>query len=255
MKHELIELARFSTPQHGCPYVPSEIATMEYRIIAILTSRVYQQMLARGWRRFGHQFIRPACRTCVKCRGLRVLVNDFAPSKSQRRTLRRNSQIELVIQQPTVTDQHLRLYKAYQADMHFRRGWPLQTMTREKYQQIYLAAPGDFAREFLYFDCGKLIGVGLVDVVCDSLSSVYFFHDPTQRSRALGVFSLLQELRFARELGLHHHFLGYWVAECQSMAYKAEYRPHEILQRFPADDEEPVWLRAGLTAPIPTPPL
>jgi arginine-tRNA-protein transferase len=89
-----------------------------------------------------------------------------------------------------------------------------------------------------------------VDLLADSLS-LYFFHEPATRSSGLGVFSLLQELRFARERGLRHHYLGYWVAECQSMAYKAQYGPHEILQRFPADHEAPVWLRAedGCTSP------
>jgi arginine-tRNA-protein transferase len=172
------------------------------------------------------------------------MVDHFEPSKSERRNLRRNSQLELVVQPPTVTEQHLRIYNAYHADMHLRRGWPLHPITRENYEEMYLAAPGDFAREFLYFDHGKLVGIGLVDVLQESSSSVYFYHDPAQRSSALGVFSILRELQFAREQGLRHHYLGYWIAECQSMAYKANYNPHEILQRYPGDDEEPVWLRA-----------
>ena len=28
------------------------------------------------------------------------------------------------------------------------------------------------------------------------------------------------------------------------MSYKSQYRPHEILERYPADDEEPAWVRA-----------
>jgi arginyl-tRNA--protein-N-Asp/Glu arginylyltransferase len=243
MKLGFVELARFSTPQYECSYIPTEVATLEYRIIAALTSPAYQHLLERGWRRFGVEFFRPACLHCVKCRSLRVLVNDFEPSKIQRRTLRRNAHIDLTVQRPTVTSHHVRLYNAYHEDMHVRRGWPLQQITEERYAQTFVAAPGEFAREFLYVDGGKLVGVGLVDVLADSLSSLYFFHDPAIRSSGPGMFSLLQELRFARELGLRHHYLGYWVAECQSMAYKAQYRPHEILQRFPADQEEPVWLR------------
>lgn len=249
MKLELIELARFRTPQYECFYLPSETATLDYRIIGALTSHAYEQLLARGWRRFGVEFFRPACVNCVKCRSLRVLVNEFEPSKSQRRTRRTNAHLDLVVQRPSVTTEHLHLFNAYHADMHVRRGWPQQEMTADRYAKTYLAAPGDFTREFLYFDGGTLVAVGLVDVTDDSLSSLYFFHDPARRSSALGVFSLLEELRFARERGLRHHYLGYCVAECQSMAYKAQYRPHEILQHLPGDREEPVWRRAETAAP------
>jgi len=166
------------------------------------------------------------------------------PSRSQRRTLQRNSQIRVVVQSPTVTMEHLRLYNAYHEDMHERRAWRRQSMTEESYAETFLAGDNGFAREFLYLDEDRLVGVGLVDMVADALSSVYFFHDPLWRSQALGVFSILHELQFAKEQGLRYQYLGYWISECQSMSYKAQYRPHEILQQYPADDEEPTWTRS-----------
>jgi arginine-tRNA-protein transferase len=99
----------------------------------------------------------------------------------------------------------------------------------------------DFAREFLYFDQGRLVGVGLADMTPEALSSVYFFHDPAWRSQAPGVFSVLQQIAYAQQHGLRYLYLGYWVAESQSMAYKSQYRPHEILLRYPHDNEEPEW--------------
>ena len=250
MKLDLIEFARYKTPEYDCSYIPSEVASLQYRSIGFITSRRYQELLCRGWRRFGHEFFRPACRNCVKCRSLRVLVDDFVTSKSQRRAIKQNAATELVIQAPTVSKQHLRLYDAYHTDMHFRRGWPARRISKEQYVDVYVASPGTFAREFLYFRHGKLIGVGLVDVLPEAMSSIYFYHDPAERSHALGVYSLLRELRYAKEHGIRHHYLGYWIPECQSMGYKANYRPHEILQRYPEDAEEPVWLRPE--APEPT---
>src|SRR4029453_142606 len=136
------------------------------------------------------------------------------------------------------------LHRAFHEDMHHRRAWPRQTISEARYQETFLAGDNGVAREFLYFDGDQLVGVGLADVVGDSLSSVYFFNDPAWRSQGLGVFSVLQQLRFAQERGLRYQYLGYWIAECQSMAYKSRYRPHEILLRYPADDEEPIWARA-----------
>ena len=170
-------------------------------------------------------------------------MDEFDLSQSQRRTLRRNRQVDLIVQRPTITADHLRLYNSYHADMHVRRGWPLETITEEIYRRTYVDTPGDFAREFLYWRERKLVGIGLVDVLNTSLSSVSFFHDPVYRGDALGVFSVLRQLQLAREYGLQHHYLGYWIPECRSMAYKSQYTPHEILSRYPSDSEEPIWLR------------
>ncbi len=54
--------------------------------------------------------------------------------------------------------------------------------------------------------------------------------------------AVLAQIELARTLGISHHYLGYWVEDCQSMAYKSQYRPHELLARHPADDEEPEWI-------------
>ncbi len=60
-----------------------------------------------------------------------------------------------------------------------------------------------------------------------------------QRYR-LRIGSLL--VAYAKQLGLTHQYLGYWVPGSASMDYKAQYRPHKILVRYPADTESPVWL-------------
>ena len=100
----------------------------------------------------------------------------------------------------------------------------------------------EFAREFQYYQHGSLVGVALADVTEQSLSSIYFFYDPAWRRQSPGVFSILQQVLYAKQLGLTSHYLGYWVAQSRSMAYKANYRPHEILARYPDDDEEPEWV-------------
>ena len=78
----VIDLIRFKTPPDACPYLPSEIASLEYRRLAGVTGRAYQELLRRGWRRFGHDFFRPACPQCRKCRSLRIDVGEFNPSRT-----------------------------------------------------------------------------------------------------------------------------------------------------------------------------
>ena len=237
----IVDLARVQMPPDQCSYLPQETWSLDYRLIRDIEDRNYEELLCRGWRRHGRYFFRPACPHCTKCRSLRIVVERFAPSKSQRRVLRRNEDVRVVVREPSVTPRHLHIFNAWHADMHRRRGWPLRTDTAEEYYEAFLAGRYDFASEFLYLRGRQLVGVGLVDAAPQALSSVYFYHDPEWRDDSPGTFSALQEIRYAQQTGRRHIYLGYWIAECPSMAYKNRFQPHEILERYPADDEEPVW--------------
>ncbi len=242
----IVEMGRFRLEPHECSYLPQETASLEYRIIRHITAEAYGELLRRGWRRFGGEFFRPACPHCCKCRSLRIKVNDFRFSRTHLRTLKRNENIRVVLQPPSITEAHLALYNAYHQDMHLRRGWRLRSITRAEYESSFLRGNSGFAHEILYYSGQTLSGVALVDLVPDAISSVYFFCDPEWRQDAPGVFSVLQTLKIAREKGLRYQYLGYWIQECGSMAYKSQYRPHELLDVYPADDEEPAWKAAPL---------
>ena len=240
------ELIRFKTRPLQCSYLPAERSVVETRLIVGMEPDDYQNLLSRGWRRFGHSFFRHACPKCTRCQSLRVPVETFQPNRSQRRALQANAGIEVVIQPPSVTAEHLRLFEAFHEDMADRRGWSDKNVGAGTYHSSFVAGANEFGRELLYYDEGRLIGVALADILPDALSCVYFYHDPLLRKRALGVFSVLRQIQLARELGLSRVYLGYWVAECQSLAYKSQYRPHELLDWNTRDAEQPVWLPHGL---------
>jgi arginine-tRNA-protein transferase len=75
----------------------------------------------------------------------------------------------------------------------------------------------------------RLIGACLTDRLGDGLSAVYSFFDPALARRSLGSFSVMWLIDRAVELGLPYIYLGYWVAESRKMAYKARFRPSEVL--------------------------
>jgi arginine-tRNA-protein transferase len=58
---------------------------------------------------------------------------------------------------------------------------------------------------------------------------VYSFHEPEEDKRSLGTFMILDHIERARELGLPHVYLGYWVKSSRKMAYKARFLPQERL--------------------------
>ena len=112
-------------------------------------------------------------------------------------------------------------------------------------RDAFVAGVPEFAYEGRYFHAGRLVGVGLVNWLPHGLSSVYFYHAPAWRPLAPGVFSVLQEIEFCRTHQLPYLYLGYWIAECPSMAYENQYRPHELLQGRPEDGEPAIWLPGG----------
>lgn len=237
----IVDLMRERTELYPCSYLPEETARLEFRFVPDLTAAQWQHLLQRGWRRHGLNIFRPACPACAECRSLRVDVSRFSPSKSQRRTLRKNDDVTVELALPEVSDEHLRVFNEYHADMHDRRQWRFRQSDADDYYESFLAGDWSFAREMRFLRDGRLIGVGLVDVVPEGLSSIYFYHDPEWRPRGPGTFSVLKEFEHIRESGGRYDYLGYWVSGCPSMTYKANFVPHELLDGHVRDDEGPVW--------------
>lgn len=99
----------------------------------------------------------------------------------------------------------------------------------------------DFGQEVLYFRDDKLVGVDLIDFLADGISSIYFFYDPEYAHLSLGRFSIYQQILIAQMHKLPYVYLGYYVKECDSLKYKADYKPFEILQGNPSLNEFPLW--------------
>src|SRR5690606_6779272 len=83
--------------------------------------------------------------------------------------------------------------------------------------------------EFEYRLRGRLIAVSIADICSRSLSSVYAYYDPEFSRRSLGTFSAMLEINFCQGHSIPFHYLGFFVALCPSMNYKAHFRPCEIL--------------------------
>lgn len=231
----------FSGGASPCSYLPLQTHQFRYRLALTLSAERYEQLLSRGWRRFGRTLFRPACELCTACRSLRVDVKKFEPTKSQRRCARRNSDIEFQVQPVGADEAAIDLYNRYHEDMAERRGWPLRIIDRHQYEESFTDGDFPFARQFRYFLGEKLVAVGIVDITERLISSIYFFHDPELRPRALGTSSVLSEIGYAAEHGIPWLYMGYWIQECGSMSYKNRFRPHQLLVGRPEDDTQPLW--------------
>ena len=232
---------RFIEEARKCSYVPSETAQLELRAISAMTPREYADLLARGYRRFGWQVFRPACRACSKCVSIRVPVQQFEPNASERRVLRKNAGIRAQLCDLFASREHIALYNAYHGFMHRHKGWPVQQTNAETYSQEFLSGASETGQQWLYFDGDRLVGVSLMDEVPGAISLVYFFYDPAWRAASPGTYSIVNQILYAKSAGLEYAYLGYWIDECPSMRYKGRFHPGETLVKYPAEREQPVW--------------
>jgi arginyl-tRNA--protein-N-Asp/Glu arginylyltransferase len=221
-----------------CAYLPAESASLEVRVMLDVTPEELDALLERAWRRFGPIYFRPACTGCGECVSLRVPVEQFVPSRSQRRVARVCARLRRV-----VGPARLDLYARWHADREQARGWEPNPQSRDRYGMEF-AFPHPCAREAAFYDDeqgGRLVGVGLHDETPRALSAAFFFFDPTYTRMSLGTANVLGLLADAAATGRRHLYLGYRVQGCASLRYKAAFRPHELLAGRPAMDEAAEW--------------
>jgi arginine-tRNA-protein transferase len=238
------ELFRLVEQPRQCSYLPAQTASLEVRAVQDASPLEYANLLARGWRRFGWQFFRPACPRCRECRSIRVLAQEFNASAGQRRVLRKNEGIRAELHSLFVVPETVELYNRYQLFMHEHRGWALQRASLNSYHDMFLSGPAHLGRQWLYFIEDHLIGVAMMDEIPpDAVSLVYFFHDPEWRAFSPGVFSVLTQIEYARAQGRSHAYLGYWIKDCGSMNYKNRFGPYEMLEDYVKEGDVPLWRR------------
>jgi arginine-tRNA-protein transferase len=236
-----VESTDFCMLDYPCAYLPGRQTRMYYRHVEEATDAFSSAVIQRGWRRFGKYYFYPICDGCNACKNIRIRVEDFKPSRSQRRAIKRNRDTRIVVRKPTVTQHHIDLYNKYHAWKREKDQWRGATINRREYFENFADGAHGFGKEALYIRDDKLIGVDLFDIVEDGISAVYFFYDPDYARYSLGTYSLLYQIDLAKRLGLSYIYLGYWVDGCPAFAYKENFPPEEILDGFPPLDEEPSW--------------
>jgi arginine-tRNA-protein transferase len=183
---------------------------------------VYEILLGHGFRRSGNLFYQNICPGCGECAQMRVPVASFAPSRSQKRTLRKNGDIGLSVVRAEFRKDVFDLYRRYSAFKHDKNEG------EETFRSFLCESPID-TRITLYHAGDTLAAAGWVDVLPRGLSSVYFAFEPDFASRSLGVFSVMREIELAKSMGLDYYYLGFVVENSPKMAYKAAFRPHQRL--------------------------
>lgn len=217
MRVQLYEL------NHGeCPYLPDRTWVTHSFRADWLPAGVYDRLIDGAWRRSGRSFYRNHCPGCSLCIPIRVSPERFKPSKSQRRTIRRNRDVEVRWESLDYDEEVYGLYARYSRERH-------QSDASKKQYLGFLGTTPIETGLMTYYVADRLVGVGWIDVLDHGLSSVYFAFDPGESERSLGTYSVIREIEEVRALGKQWLYLGFYVPESRKMSYKASYRPHQLL--------------------------
>ena len=238
MRHTLPLAPQFYvTAPQDCPYLDGR---MERKLFTALqgehATKLNDSLSKQGFRRSQNVLYRPSCADCSACLSARIRVADFTPTKGQRRTVRRNADLERRARAPWASEDQYELFRHYLDTRHADGGMadmdvfefaamieetPIKSRVIEYAERGRDQTPGDEAT-------GPLRAVCLTDVLDDGLSMVYSFYDPDRTKTSLGTDMILDHIQIAREAGLPYVYLGYWVPGSPKMDYKSKFSALEI---------------------------
>jgi len=215
----------YVSPSHECSYLLDEKAiTLFADPTALLSNSQYQILSKIGFRRSGEHIYRPHCSLCNACIPVRLAVNDFKTNRNQRRILKANTNVNVTVCTSDYTDEHYQLYTRYIKSRH--AGGGMDDNDVKSYKSFVNSSWSDTYLYEFRVDT-KLVAVAVTDHLNDSMSAVYTYFDPDFSKQSLGVFSVLWQIEYAINNNFNWLYLGYWIKQCQKMAYKDNYRPME----------------------------
>jgi arginine-tRNA-protein transferase len=221
------ELKLFSTPQYPCSYLPGRIAR-NYVVDPnfTLNTTFYSNLIQMGFRRSGSQVYKPECGQCKECVSSRILVKNFTPSRSQRRNLKSNNDLSVIINTTGFKSYYIPLYESYLLNRHDNNDTNnIEDFFEANWCNVYYIE--FYHQEKENNQDQRLLGVAVVDILENGLSSVYTFFHPEESKRSLGTFAVLWQINYAKKNNIDFVYPGYWIKDCPKMNYKTRFQPLE----------------------------
>lgn len=237
-KHALDAPQFYLTAPAACPYLDGKLERKVFTHLVGEKANAINDMLTQGgFRRSQNIAYRPACDNCRACVSVRVVVDQFSPSKSLKRTLSANKDLIGIEMPPSPSSEQFSLFSDYLASRHKEGGMAGMTsldfamMVEDSHvnTSVIEYRKRGIDSGITGKGTGPLIGVALSDVLADGLSMVYSFFDVDEKRNSLGSFMILDHIFRARKLGLPYLYLGFWIEQSPKMSYKTRFKPQQHL--------------------------
>ncbi|VAW65122.1 Arginyl-tRNA--protein transferase [hydrothermal vent metagenome] len=221
-------LSLYITAEHECGYYDDrQTANLIPDPQVEMNATLYSLLISKGFRRSGEFVYRPHCHQCSACIPCRINVQNFKPSRNQRRCLKTSRDLTTHIVNAEITDEYYALYCRYMNTRH--KGGSMSDPSHEDCTSFLL----NNWNTSVFIESrknGRLLSVAVVDVLASGPSAVYTFFDPEEKKRSLGTFAILQQIWLAQLYKLPHVYLGYWINNHPKMKYKRNFNALELFQ-------------------------
>lgn len=194
----------------------------EYSIQRRLSHRQMDMAWAQGWRHFGSYFFRYS-QTSLDNESkhvmpLRIRLDQFTPSTSQKRVLRRNRDLNIVVRDAFVDQQKIDIFERHKrrftdnvpADLHNFTGETPATVPCE-------------TKEICLYNDGRLIAVSFWDIGHLATSSIYAMFEPDESRRSPGIYLILLSIQLSVQAGKIFYYPGYAYREFSFYDYKKNF--------------------------------
>src|SRR3974390_1081116 len=228
----------YLTAPSPCPYLAGKEERKVFTpLVGERAGELNNILTQGGFRRSQSIAYRPACEGCRACVSVRVIAEDFRPTQSMRRIVKRNADIGSEMRIAVPTSEQYSVFRPYRDSRPRDGGMADMTVldyammvedshieTRiVEYRRTTAETSSTAGRP------GDLVAVALTDLLGDGLSMVYSFFEPDEAARSLGTFMVLDHIERAQRMGLAYVYLGYWVRGSRKMDYKSRFLPQERL--------------------------
>ena len=227
----LHKLQFYVTTPYKCGYLPNKLAQS---LIAapyhLISASIYSGLIKQGFRRSGKFAYRPHCDNCSACIAIRLILDKFAPTRSQKRAYKQHANLTARVLPLSYQQEHFALYTSYQRTRHLDSDVLNNELDdASQYQQfLCLSNVESLMVEFRNAENQVKI-VSVIDVVSDGISAVYTFYDALEARASFGTYSIMWLAEWTKMLGLPYLYLGYWIEASPKMAYKQQFKPQQKL--------------------------
>jgi len=222
-------LSLYITAEHECGYYDERLtANLIPDPQVEMNASLYSLLISKGFRRSGNFVYRPHCKNCQACVACRINVEQFKPSKNQRRCLKKNNDLSTHLVDAQFKEEYFSLYQRYLNNRH--QEGSMANPKREDFNSFLL----NEWKTSIFIESrlnGTLISIAVVDVLPTGPSAVYTFFEPEQSKRSLGTFAVLQQIWLSQLYHLPYVYLGYWIDGHPKMDYKRNFSGLELFQQ------------------------
>jgi arginine-tRNA-protein transferase len=221
-----------------CPYLSSRLERKVFtHLQGALATPLNNALTHAGFRRSQNIAYKPACESCNACISARIVVERFVLTRSFKRVISINRDVTSRVVPTTATEEQYAILRGYLDSRHPDGGMSDMTVldyvsmveeTAVKTQLVEYRVSADSTSSYPG-NSNELIGIAITDKLADGLSMIYSFFLPSVERRSMGTYMVLDHIHQAQQRDESYVYLGYWVASCSKMDYKARFKPLEVL--------------------------